>query len=83
MGRYGRLLMASMSLATVLCHLEALFTPALYPTRRNSPKEHPHFVWILWGSFVLTINAGFINTITLHTSLAMPSAHVTGPWPRP
>jgi hypothetical protein len=35
-------------------------------------------VWILWGSFLLTINAGFINTICLHTASAMPSAHVTG-----
>lgn len=47
--------------------------------KTGSPKEHPHFVWILWGSFLLTINAGFINTITLHTLHAMPSAHVTGP----
>lgn len=28
--------------------------------KASSPKDHPHFVWILWGSFVLTINAGFI-----------------------
>lgn len=44
----------------------------------HSPKDSTHFKWILWASFILTINAGFINTITLHTLHAMPSAHVTG-----
>lgn len=42
--------------------------PAAAPTagsagakkKASNPKDHPHFVWILWGSFVLTINAGFI-----------------------
>ena len=44
----------------------------------RSPKEHSHFKWILWGSFLLTINAGFTNTITLSTASNMPAAHVTG-----
>jgi len=47
-------------------------------THIHSPKDSTHFKWILWASFILTINAGFINTITLHTLHAMPSAHVTG-----
>lgn len=33
--------------------------------------QHKHFHWIMCGSFLLTINAGYINTVTLHTSHAM------------
>lgn len=46
------------------------------------PAPPPHlsksWPWILFGSLVLTFNAGYINTLTLNTLSAMPSAHVTG-----
>jgi hypothetical protein len=44
----------------------------------KNPGERPYFKVILVASFVLTINAAFINIITLNTVQAMASAHVTG-----
>lgn len=43
-----------------------------------NPGERPYFKIILFSSFVLTINASFINLITLHSAKAMASVHVTG-----
>lgn len=45
---------------------------------RPPPHLSKSWPWILFGSLVLTFNAGYINTLTLNTLSAMPSAHVTG-----
>lgn len=42
---------------------------AVAKKKASNPKDHPHFVWILWGSFVLTINAGFIVSTPSHAYL--------------
>ena len=48
------------------------------PAAPTNPGDRPYFKIILFASFFLTINAGFINLITLHSAKAMPSVHVTG-----
>jgi uncharacterized membrane protein YoaK (UPF0700 family) len=48
------------------------------PTKPTAAQDHKYFKVIIWASFLLTINAGFINTITLHNVHQLPSAHVTG-----
>lgn len=50
----------------------------LAPAAPTNPGDRPYFKIILFASFFLTINAGFINLITLHSAKAMPSVHVTG-----
>lgn len=48
------------------------------PAAPTNPGDRPYFKVILFASFFLTINAGFINLITLRSAKAMPSVHVTG-----
>ena len=48
------------------------------PAAPTNPGDRPYFKIILFASFVLTINAGFINLVTLHSAKAMASVHVTG-----
>lgn len=52
------------------------------PATGNKPSPPPHLTsswpWVLFGSLTLTINAGYINSITLHNLHGIPSAHVTG-----
>lgn len=48
------------------------------PPPRPPPHLSKSWPWILFGSLTLTFNAGYINTLTLNTIRAMPSAHVTG-----
>jgi uncharacterized membrane protein YoaK (UPF0700 family) len=37
-----------------------------------------NFYWILFGSVILSFNAGYINILTLQTKYALSSSHVTG-----
>jgi uncharacterized membrane protein YoaK (UPF0700 family) len=40
--------------------------------------RHPHFAWVLWGGFLLAMNAGFVNALGILTLLHQTVSHLTG-----
>jgi uncharacterized membrane protein YoaK (UPF0700 family) len=40
--------------------------------------RHPHFAWVLWGGFLLAMNAGFVNALGILTLLHQAVSHLTG-----